>query len=218
MFGSRITDAVAYWARRGEPRGAVRVVRSRRPDKFRWRWAVATLSQAAGKMHGIERMRIEEPVREVVVDLDDRDLQQEVVLDARRHRVDFDRGELLPQHRMGDLRRMAYVVGADIRLVQRHVRLPDDFDEPIDTAGVALVSRAYGNHFRRRAEKLWLMLPQGQKPLLDAKQRAVLERARKEFDFARRWTALSRALLGQRPPAQEADPFSALGERLDGVQ
>ncbi len=217
MFGSRITDAVAYWARRGEPRGAVRIVRSRRPDKFRWRWAVATLSQAAGKMAGVERMRIEEPVREVVVDLDDRELQREVVLDARRHRVDFDRGELLPSHRMGDLRRMAYVVGADIRLVQRHVRLPDDFDAPIDTAGVALVSRAYGTHFRRRAEKLWLMLPEGE-PVREPRQRALLERARKEFDFARRWTALSRALLGQAPPAQEDDPFSALRESLDGVQ
>ena len=217
MFGARITDAVAYWARRGEPRGAVRAVRSRRPDKFRWRWAVATLSQAAGKMHGLDRLRIEEPVREVVVDLDDRELQREVVLDARRHRVDFDRGELLPRHRMGDLRRMAYVVGADIRLVQRHVRLPDDFDAPIDTAGVALVSRAYGEHFRKRAEKLWLALPEGTR-IVDARHRAILERARKEFDFARRWTALSRALLGQAPPKAEQDPFSALGERLERVE
>ena len=89
MFdGARVTDAVDYHARRGEMRGAVRVVRTRVPERFRWRAAVAEVTGVAGSLRGLERMRVEEPVREIVLDLSDDSLQREVVLDARRRGVD----------------------------------------------------------------------------------------------------------------------------------
>jgi len=39
--GSRVTDAVDFYQRRGEVRGAVKVVRVRTPERFRWRSAVS---------------------------------------------------------------------------------------------------------------------------------------------------------------------------------
>jgi hypothetical protein len=198
MYGSRVTDEVSFYGNRGEQKGAVRAVRIRPPDPQRWRSAVSFLTKHAGILWGLERMRIEEPVREVVLDLSELVLKREVVLDARRNNVDLDRGELLPRHRMGDLRRMAFLVGTDVGQIARYVRLPEDFGAPIDTAAVAIVSRAYGDMHRRRAHKLFLDLPRieeaGQLP---PKLRPVHARARRDAELAKRWTALSRALLGQ---------------------
>ena len=72
--GARITDVVSYHAQRGEMRGAVRIVRERPAERFRWRKAVAGVNKIAGALRGMERMRVEEPVREVVLDLSDRGL------------------------------------------------------------------------------------------------------------------------------------------------
>src|SRR5690606_37110265 len=89
--GARITDAVAHFARRGNFRSAVKLVRTRAPERLRWRSAVSTLTLDAGRLVGTERMRLEEPIRELVLDLSDAYLQREIVLDARLHRVDLDR-------------------------------------------------------------------------------------------------------------------------------
>ncbi|NCQ61199.1 MAG: hypothetical protein GW913_11110 [Myxococcales bacterium] len=201
MSRARVTDAVTFYAERGDRRHAVREVRSRRPDKFRWRNAVGRLTQEAGHMRGLERLRVEEPVREVVVDLSDTLLRREVVIDARRHNVDLDRGEVLPFHRMGDLRTYAYLAGADIALVQRYVALPEDFDAPVDTAGVVLVARAMANQHKRRAQRIWLELPDpdsGATPMLH--HRYLGERARRDAEHAKRWTALTNTLLGDPTP------------------
>src|SRR5687768_3181257 len=101
--GSRVTDAVEYWRRRGELKGAVSIVRKRLPEHFRWRRAVNVVSQAAGALVGRERMRIEEPVREIVLDLPDEVLRREVVIDARRFGVDLDRGEVLRPRTVGEI-------------------------------------------------------------------------------------------------------------------
>ncbi|HJK92975.1 MAG TPA: hypothetical protein RMH85_17910 [Polyangiaceae bacterium LLY-WYZ-15_(1-7)] len=197
MIGARVTDTVEYYRKRQDTRSAVRTVRHREPDKLRWRTAVSKLTSDAGRRRGRERMRIEEPVREVVVDLPDDVLQREVVLDARRFNVDLDRGELLPIHRMGDLRRYAFLVGADMRVIERYVKLPIDFGAPIDTAACALVGRVMANHHRRRAQRLWLELPDPDGPEAQRPHhRYMAERAQHDADLARRWAALASRLLG----------------------
>ncbi|MCA9617198.1 MAG: hypothetical protein KC586_30765 [Myxococcales bacterium] len=197
MNGARITDAVAHYHRKGESKDAVRLVRDREPDKFRWRSAVSTLASMAGRVPGRDRFRIEEPVREVVLDLPDDVLQREVVLDARRFNVDLDRGEILPVHSMGDVRRYAFLVGADVRVVERYVALPEDFMAPVDTAACAIVGRAMANHHRRRAQKIWLELPDPDSPEPRRHHHELMaERATHDADVARRWAAFAKTLLG----------------------
>src|ERR1700712_4874592 len=150
--GARITDAVAHFRNRGNFRSAVKLVRAKEPERLRWRAAVSGLTLDAGRMRGGDRMRIEEPVRELVLNLSDLILQREVVLDARLHRVDLDRGEILPRWTFGELRRMAYLANTELDLLGRYVPLPGEYDSAIDTAAVVLAGRAFANTFRQRAE------------------------------------------------------------------
>ncbi|MFO0694968.1 MAG: hypothetical protein U0230_15525 [Polyangiales bacterium] len=197
MWGSRVTDAVEYYKQRGENRFAFRAVRDRGPDKFRWRNAVSSLTQTIGVLRGHTRIRLEEPVREMVLDVDDGILRREVVLDARRHRVDLDRGEILPVRTMGDLRRTAFLAGTNLDLVRRYVRLPDDYEAPIDTAGVVLVGRAMCEQYRKRAQQLMLEVPLVDEPArLTVRQRSILAQAESDGSESSRWAALSRTLLG----------------------
>lgn len=195
--GVRVTDAVTYFRHRGEMRGSVHVVRTRTPDRLRWRAAVGAVNQVTAKLTGKDRMRVEEPVRELILNLPDHDLQREVVLDARRVGVDLDRGEVLPRFTVGDLGRLSYLTGTDLGTVRRYVALPDDFFAPIDTAGVAVVGRALADQHKRRAHKLLLSIPDPESGERRTRHHAfVAERAEQDSELARRWTALSRALLG----------------------
>jgi len=109
----------------------------------------------------------------------------------------LDRGEVLPFHSMGDLRRYAFLVGADMRTISRYVDLPEDFGAPIDTAGCVLVGRAMANHHRRRAQRLWLELPDPDGPRQRMRHEEMMaERAKRDAETARRWDALARRLLG----------------------
>lgn len=194
--GARVTDAVDFYYRRGELRGAIKVVRVRQPERLRWRSAVGNLTSAAGRMRGLPRMRVEEPIREMVIDLPDFELRREVVLDARRGGIDLDRGEVLPVRSMGDVRRFAYLTGADMARLERYVRLPVDFDAPVDTAGVVLVGRAYADAHRRNAQKLWLRLPDPDGPeAWRLHHRIMAERARREAQASDRWAAFARAVV-----------------------
>jgi len=193
---ARVTDSVEHYQQRFELPRAVRVIRARAPERFRWRTAVSNLTGSASGLLGRERMRVEEPIREVVLDLSDRPLQREVVLDARRRGVDLDRGEVLPVHTGLDLRRLVYLVGTDLSLIDRHIRLPADVEAPIDTAAVALVGRALATAHRRRAQRFWLEIPDpdgpdGARP----EHRVIAERAEEDTKNAERWAALSKALL-----------------------
>lgn len=197
MLGARVTDEVDFHQRRGSGRWAVRAVRCREPDKFRWRSAVASLNRAAARMRGLSRMRIEEPVREMVLDMPDRPLQREVVIDARRCNVDLDRGEILSPRTFGELRRMSFLIGTELSTVTRWVSLPDDWEAPIDTAGVVVVGRAMADMHRRRAQKLWLQIPDPDGPFpVQPHHRMLADRARYDADRSRRWSALARELLG----------------------
>lgn len=196
--GARITDAVAHFRNRGNFRSAVKLVRTREPERLRWRAAVSGLTLDAGRMRGGERMRVEEPLRELVLNLGDAILQREVVLDARLHRVDLDRGEILPRWTFGDLRRLSFLAQTDLTLLQRYVALPNGYDEPIDTAAVVLAGRAFANVFKQRAQRIWLSVPDQDGP--GEKQdnhRFMLARADSEVESSRRWGALSKTLAAR---------------------
>jgi hypothetical protein len=193
--GARITDAVTHFRTRGNLKSAVRLVRTREPERLRWRAAVCALTHDAGQMLGGDRMRVEEPIREMILSLGDAFLQREVVLDARLHRVDLDRGEILPRWTFGELRRMSYLAGTELDMLGRYIQLPFEFDSPIDTAAVVLAGRAFANTFRQRAERLWLSVPDqdGPGPKLKHHQ-YMLERANQDAERSRRWAALAKTL------------------------
>ena len=194
--GSRVTDAAQFHVRRGEMQGAGRVVRKRTPERFRWRSAVAGVTKVAGKLRGLDRVRVEEPVREMVLDLYDGDLRREVILDARRVGVDLDRGEILPHATLADLRRLSYLAGVDVGRIGRYTKLPEGFGDPIDTAASIVVARTLSEYHRRRAHKLWLSAPDPDGPSPLRKHEIImLERADQERFEAERWSALAKALI-----------------------
>jgi len=195
MAGVRVTDEVSFWQRRGDLRRAVRVVRERTPERLRWRAAVSTVTEVAAGLSGAERVRIEEPVREVVLDLPDRILRREVVIDARRFGVDFDRFEILPVRTRWDLTRTAYLTGVEPELIERYLPLPADFGQPVDMAGVAVISRALAATHKQRADKLVERVGGTDGRVLAKHEQIMLERADHERDRARRWAALSKTLL-----------------------
>lgn len=192
--GARITDEVDQHNRRGNHRGAVRVLRDRSPERLRWRQAVAQVSQVAGSLRGVSRMRVEEPTREIVLDLDDRILRREAVLDARRAGVDLDRGEVLPFRTRWDLKRTSFLVGVDHELLGQYMKLPADFGAAVDTAATVILSRALARTHKLRAEKLMHRIGDGEREL-QTHERYMLERAKYDRDLARRWATLARSLV-----------------------
>ncbi len=196
MWGARVTDKVESYERRGEGREAVREVRRRDPDIFRWRSAVAKVNAVVGGLRGRDRILLEEPIREMVVDLPDPLLQREVVLDARRYRVDLDRGEILPRRSRGDLTRIAFLAELDLDLVRRYVHLPEDYDAPIDSAGVVVVGRALSKHFRlRMRERARMLAAKGAPPKGTDLRRTIEAMIEHDALDAKRYGALAEALL-----------------------
>ncbi len=193
--GARITDAVGHFGHRGNWKSAVRLVRARRPERLRWRAAVGSLTSEAGRLVGSDRMRLEEPIRELVLDLDDAFLRREIVLDARLRSVDLDRGEVLPRWTFADVTRLSHIARTDMTLLSRYVTLPQDLAAQIDTAAVVLAGRAFANMFRQRARNLWLRVPDqdGPEPLM-LHHRFILQRADEDSEKSRRWAALAKAL------------------------
>lgn len=195
--GSRVTDAVDYWKHRENLKKAVSVVRGRAPERFRWRRAVGGVSESISRLRGRDRMMVEEPVREIVLDLDDSMLRREVVIDARRAGVDFDRGEVLRRYTLGDLTRLAAESGADVARIGKHMRLPNAPEQVVDTAGTIVIARALADHFRSRAQHLLLQVPDPDGPeALMLHHRIMLERAGRERAESQRWLALAKKLLG----------------------
>jgi hypothetical protein len=154
------------------------------------------VTSIAGKLEGLERMRVEEPVRELILDIDDRILRREVTLDARLNGVDLDRGEVLPRHTMLDLKRTVYLAGVDLGALAPYVKLPDDYYKRIDTAGVVLASRALSNLHGNRAQKLLLRVSdrKSKRPMMRY-ERMMVDRASYDTELARRWAALSRTMV-----------------------
>jgi hypothetical protein len=193
--GARVTDEIDFYRRRGQLQNTVRVIRARTPERLRWRAGVAAVTEIAGKLRGRERMRIEEPVREIVLDLDDRILRRESVLDARRVGVDLDRGEVLPWLTRWDLRRNAFLTGVDHLSIAPYVRLPDEYSAPIDTAAVVLISRALADAHKKRADRLVARLPTDEGAVLARHEQYMFERAQRDKDLARRWIALAKVMV-----------------------
>lgn len=196
MSGTRITDAVEFFRQREEHREAVRLVRGRAPDARRWKQAVAKMSGTVATLRGRERVMIDEPLRERVLDLDDRGLRAEVVLDARRARVDWDRGEVLAPKSVGDLRRTAFLTGLDLGMVASHVAVSDDFFAPIDVAGCVVVGRSYAEAFHRRAQRLALEIPLVDDPSeLSVREQGIAAQVARDDRDCARWRAFAKALL-----------------------
>jgi hypothetical protein len=193
--GARVTDEIEFYRRKGQMQNAVRVIRARTPERLRWRAGVAAMTQIAGGLRGRERMRIEEPVREVVLDLGDRILRRESVLDARRAGVDLDRGEVLPQLTRWDLRRNAFLTGVDHMCLAPYMHLPEEYSAPIDTAAAVLISRALGEAHKQRAERLLERLPGHGMMSLARHEQFMLDRSERDKDLARRWSALARVMV-----------------------
>lgn len=194
--GSRVTDAVDYWKRREELKRAVHIVRARQPERFRWRKAVAAVSASTGPLRGITRARIEEPVREIVLDLGDDVLKREVIIDARRVGVDFDRGEVLPRKTLAEIRSAARNNGVDLTRITRHLRLPDDGLAMVDLAGIIVVGRALGDHYRTKAQRLLLSVPDPDGPeQLRLHHRIIIDRADTDRAESQRWYAFARTIL-----------------------
>ncbi len=191
----RVTDEVEFWKRRGELNASVRVIRARTPERLRWRAAVASVTAAAGTMRGFARMRIEEPVREIVLDLDDRILRRESVLDARKAGVDLDRGEVLPRHTRWDLKRTAYLTGVDQEELMRYMKLPNDYSRPVDIAAVVIVSRALASAHKQRGDNLSSRVQADKGDGLLLHEQYMLDRAQYEHDLSRRWIALSKTMI-----------------------
>ena len=121
---------------------------------------------------------------------------REVILDARRFRVDLDRGEVLPFRTLGDLRRTTFLTGTDLDAVRRYITLPEDFHAPIDTAGVVVVGRALAEQHRRRAQRVLMELPPAAPTRTESPLAAQLrERGERDADAARRWRAVADAIL-----------------------
>ena len=194
-LGARVTDEIEFFRRKGQLQQTVRVIRARVPERLRWRAGVAAVSQIAGSLRGRERMRIEEPIREIVLDLEDRLLRRESVLDARRVGVDLDRGEVLPQLTRWDLRRNAFLTGVDHLALAPYMHLPDEYSAPIDTAAAVLISRALSDAHKKRSDRLLARLPPHSDVSLARHEQYMLERSGRDKDQARRWLALARILV-----------------------
>lgn len=191
-----MTDVVEHYRRRGAWVNAVRVVRRRPPERLRWRTAVAGCTQGAGQLRGYARMRVEEPVREMVLHLEDRTLRTEVVLDARRFGVDLDRGEVLRPRSLFDLSQLAFEAGVSAADIGRYTRLPTDPRAPVDVAAAIVVGRAYEKHHRLRAHRLWLSVPDPDGPFpLSASEERTADQAQAHMNRSHRFRALTEALL-----------------------
>lgn len=193
--GARVTDEIEFFRRKGQLQQTVRVIRARTPERLRWRAGVAAVTQIAGSLRGRERMRIEEPIREIVLDLEDRLLRRESVLDARRVGVDLDRGEVLPLLTRWDLRRNAFITGVDHLALAPYMHLPEEYSAPIDTAAAVLIARALSDAHKKRSERLVARLPSQPEAALARHEQYMLERSERDRDQARRWSALARVLV-----------------------
>lgn len=193
--GARITDEVDGFRRVGDLCGAVRALRRRRPERLRWRAAAASMTAAAVHCQGLTRARIEEPIREMILDMDDRILRRETVLDARRVGLDLDRGEVLPVHSRWELKRSAFLVGVDHELLGRYMQLPGEFTQLIDTAGAVLLARSFATALSSRAERLETRVTYTGAANGLPHEQALLKRAAFEREQAQRWAALSKVLV-----------------------
>jgi hypothetical protein len=195
IINGRVTDEVEHYRQLGEYRGVVRVIRKRPPERLRWRTALSTATEIAGGLQGRERMRIEEPIREMLLDLEDKILRRESALDARRFGVDLDRGEILPKHNLWELKRVAYITRVELDHLARYLKFPADSSKPIDTAAVVLVGRALAEVHRKRAQKLYLRVQEANGSSLMLHEKLMLERADYDTEVARRWSAFSKTMV-----------------------
>ena len=60
---------------------------------------------------------------------------------------------------MQEVLRYSSMAGTDLQRMRRYVKLPADRKGTVDTAAIIVVGRALGDHFRTRAQRLLLQVP-----------------------------------------------------------
>ena len=194
---TRVTDDVGFFCKRGELPAAVNIVQGRSPDFHRWRRAFTTVARVSWAwLQGRDLLWTESALREVVEWLPDPKLAKELVLDARSFRVGMNFGDLLPHWTPRDLMRFADANDIDMGVVKRIAPLPKRIDEPLDTAGVVLVTREMARRHRRRAQALWLELPDEEEDGWEPKHHAIASVAEKSATAGAQWTELAVKLVG----------------------
>ena len=194
---SRITDDVGFFCKRGELPAAVNVMQSRSPDFHRWRRAFSTVTRVAWAwLQGRDLLWTESALREVVDALPDQKLAKEIVLDARQYRVGMNFGDPLPGWTPRDLMRFADEHDVDMGVIKRIAPLPRHVDEPLDTAGVVIVSREMSQRHRRRAQALWLELPDEEEDGWEPRHHAIATVAEKSAQAGAQWSGLAVKLIG----------------------
>lgn len=193
---ARVLDEVVARSEQGDLPGAVDVVRRRRPDARRWRAAVTVVARRSLEVsYGFERRCAEEALREIVGRVDDRALRCETVLDVRMQGIDIDRGDVLPRWRIGELRRLAYLLDLELDAVAAHVPLPDGFSNAIDTPCVVLTGRHLAGLHRHNADRQLRRLPDSvEVARMSSHQAKLLQTAQWASERARRWNTLAEHL------------------------
>ncbi|QQR91805.1 MAG: hypothetical protein IPJ88_08925 [Myxococcales bacterium] len=187
--GGRVTDIVGLYRYRGQYPAAVRAVRSRAPEQRRWRWAVAGITESAGALLGKQRRFVVEPVREMVLDMQDDSLRSQVVLDAWQRGVDLDRGEVLPEHNTWDLRRKAFLKNLYLESLEPWIHLPKDGFAPVTLAPVILAAKDRAQLDRSHAARLTAFLDDE-----ESGRGEVRSRVANYLENARRWDEFSVSL------------------------
>jgi hypothetical protein len=194
--GSRITDAVDYFQRHERLPGAVSIIRTRTPERFRWRRAVRNVTRVATHLRGLDRMRIEEPIREVVLDLPQPHLRGHVVLDACQVGMDLDRGEIFGIRSEGEIRRLAFLTGVDWSLIQQRLSFHQQWDAAVQAVRVGLLGRHMARAHHARARDFSRQVPD--QPMEEDDwflASYAQQQAQHHEDQARRWEALVHSLM-----------------------
>jgi len=194
---TRVTDDVGFFCKRGELPAAVNIVQRRAPDFHRWRRAFSTVARVSyAWLQGKDLLWTESALREVVDCLPDPQLAKELVLDARQFRVRMNFGDPLPHWTGRDLMRFADEHDIDMGIVKRIAPLPAKVADPLDTAAVVLVSREMARRHRRRAQALWLELPDEEEDGWEPRHHAIANVAEKSATNGAQWNDFAVQLVG----------------------
>jgi hypothetical protein len=194
---TRVTDDVTFFCKRGELPAAVNIVQRRAPDFHRWRRAFGAVARVSyAWLQGKNLVWTESALREVIDYLPDPQLAKELVLDARQYRVRMNFGDPLPHWSGRDLMRFADEHDIDMSIVKRIAPLPPRVTDPLDTAAVVLATREMSRRHRRRAQALWLELPDEEEEGWEPRHHAIANVAERSASTGAQWNGLSLKLVG----------------------
>jgi hypothetical protein len=198
---TRITDDAAILCRRRDFPRAVNVLQRRAPDRRRWRHAFRqVVSSGDHVLDGARRQWFEAALRELVVNVSDRRLAGELVIDAAAGACRVDLGPVLPIWTARDLWSHADQVDLPMAYVAQVTELPRSIRAPIDTARVIHDCRRTADAHRVCANEIGAALHPNAvideaRGEADVRALAALQELRAHQDAARRWRDLAHRLF-----------------------